>query len=261
MRRIFRTAGCAVALSCLALDGHAAIDVYFGQDVNAGIMPASFTHSLAARTAFLAAAGPVLTEGFEALATGDGLALGARAPFASPIGARIGVDNAIAEAWHFALGGRYPYTGENYLLFVGKSAQVSSLKVDFDRGVLGFGLHATDLGDFAERLTVHLLLDDGATRTIEVPHRFDDLDANASALFFGVRSDTPIARVTIENTALSAGTPYIAFDDFMVTVPPQPASLLGIPPVPEPSPGVLFATGMLTLVPVLRRLARRQGPR
>lgn len=257
MRRYFRIAGCAVALATAAVTGYCApVSTYFGQDLNAGSMPSSFTHTLTARDAFLLDAGTTLTEGFESLVTGDGFAVGDRAPFVSSLGARIGVDNAIAEAWHFSIGGRYPLAGENYLLFVGKPSQVSALIVDFSDPVRTFGFHASDVGDFAEKLGVRLLLSDGSTAVIDLPHRIDDLAANASSLFFGVRSGTPIVRATIENQALSEGTPYIAFDDFMVSAQAQPGLLPGIPAVPEPSGAALFCTGILGMYPVLRRLRR-----
>lgn len=257
MRCYSRFAGCVTALFWLSLTAQADSTVtYFGQDVASGAAPSSFLESSAARAAFLREIGGFSIEGFESRTTGDGLAIGERAPFIIAANTRLDVDNAIAEAWHFSVGGRYPYAGDNYLLFVGRSAQVSQLVFDFSKPTRAFGFHAVDAGDFAEKLSVELYFEGGATTNLAIPHLSDHTDANASAFFFGVRSDATISRIRLRNDALSDGTPYVAFDEILIGAPAQP--LATIPAIPEPPGGILWSIGMLVLLTSMRRLQRRQ---
>lgn len=237
---------------------------YFGEDINGGAAPKTFARSLAARDAFLSAIGRSATEGFESMATGDGYVAGARTPIAAVLGganAIIEVDMAQAEVWRYAIGGRYPFAGENYLLFVGNPLRQSFLDITFTRPVGAFGFSAVDAGDFAERLSLTATLVDGSRQTIGIPHVFDDPAANASAFFFGIQTAAAISGVRIENEPLSNGTPFIAFDEFVVQPPSAPniIHLPNIPAVPEaPASAMLFAGWMIVMI-ARRRDWRRQA--
>jgi hypothetical protein len=248
-------AGTALLVACSA---NAAL-TWFGEDIDGGSVPSRFADSQAARSAFLASAGFTGTESFESYTTGDGLMAGARPPFVMDFGvlsARITSGFGHVEVWEHALGGRYPVTGRNYLLMVGHPQLATFVDVAFAAPVRAFGFSATDVGDYAESLSLAVTTLRGGTTVLEIPHTRDSLDANAAVFFFGIVSDDPIASVRIANAPISAGTPIVAFDD-MIAAPAVDPDLGGFKlPVPEASMGLLMATGLGVVALRYRRRKR-----
>jgi hypothetical protein len=120
--------------------------------------------------------------------------------------------------------------------------------------VRAFGLAAVDAGEFDEHLRVTLTTASGAAETIPIPHLVDELAANASVFFVGITTDTPFTRLHIENSPVSSGTPYIAFDEFVVPLPaPAPSPLL--PAIPEPHLSILWLAGIACLMLARHRRA------
>lgn len=248
-------AGTALLFACTA---NAAL-TWFGEDLAGGAVPSRFPESQAARSAFLGSAGVTGTESFESYPTGDGLMAGARPPFAIDFGiasAQIAAGFGHVEVWEHALGGRYPVSGRNYLLMVGHPQLATFVDVAFAVPVRAFGFSATDVGDYAESLSLAVTRLRGGTTVLEIPHTRDSLDANGAVFFFGIVSDDPITAVRIANVPISAGTPIVAFDDMIVARAVDP-DLGGFKlPVPEASMGMLMATGLGVVALRYRRRKR-----
>lgn len=257
-RRIsYAVAGTALLFACST---NAAL-TWFGEDLDGGAVPARFPNVEAARSAFLASAGKTGTESFEGYTTGDGLMAGARPPFALDFGvvsAQITSGFGHVEVWEHALGGRYPVTGRNYLLMVGHPQLTTFVDLAFAAPVRAFGFSATDVGDYAESLSLAVTTLRGGTTVLDIAHARDSLDANGALFFFGVVSDDPITSVRIRNAPISAGTPIVGFDDMIVARVMDPNLGEFKLPVPEASMGVLMATG-LGVVATLRYRRRRAG--
>lgn len=238
----------AVALATVQGGGvaHAVPIVFFGQDLNTVEAQRLTAHpnSDAARTAFLANLIGVGTETFEATPNLTLAPLPLTFPGAGTAtltGDGIVLDlDALGLSAPLTLAGRYPISGMKHW----DAGDVFS--VGFSSPVAAFGFYGSDIGDFGGQVT--LTLKGAADVVLTVPSVINGV--GGSVLYFGViDTENPFTSLTFGNTAV--GFDSFGFDDMtigslaqVVTSPPPPQS---VPEIPEPSTGLLMATGVAGL--------------
>lgn len=228
-----------VAVICLPGVASAS-STFFGEDLNGGNLPPSHPNADAAQTSFLAALASYGTETFDSIQSGTvssiPLNFGWVTGTATVGTGTLGVTNVAA-------GGRYPISGANYLELVDYTytgLQVNSIVTfNFTSGqsVGGFGFYGIDIGDFGERLQVALTYTDSTQEIFQVPHTYNNNNANAGVLYFGVIGSKAISSINLQDVHVADGNyPAMGFDNFTAGAVPLPPSML------------LLGTGLLGLV-------------
>ncbi len=215
MNLMTKTGKLLLCLTLAALSAQAAAQqVFFGEDLNTGgtARLAATPNADAARDAFLARlaqagtnTGGAGTEDF------DGFSDGTTAPLPLTFGAVTatvtapsGMVTAVAPGANNG-DGRYPISDPNYW------DTDREFTIDFSSPVQGLGFYGIDMGDFQGRLSLRLTLEGGGFQDVDIAHTLGADDA--SVLYFGVVSLTPITSATFAN---STSLDVFGFDDFTV---------------------------------------------
>lgn len=139
--------------------------------------------------------------------------------------------------------GRYPVTvpvgGDQYF---DTNFALLAFTIVFSSPVDAVGFFGTDVGDFDGQLRLNLTHADNSLSQIVLPHQTSGTvgdpanNWNASLMFFGVHSTSPIKSVSLEN--LGSGYDRFGFDNLVIA---QQSTTI----VPEPSSILLAACGMV----------------
>jgi hypothetical protein len=229
--------------------------VFFGEDL--GVCPGPFPCALAipnasaAESAFLAALLDPGTEDLSAFESGDGGTLplsfvGAGMHGGTLVDPTTDQDGYVGTSQHQDRG--FPITGIPF--WKNRSEEGEGLfRVDFDEPVRAFGFYATAYSTLSEPGSTQLVLElepagGGPPLAFGIAHA--TTETPGSVFYFGVISD-PFLRATLRNASDEDGD-VIGFDDFTAATAV----------VPEPSTGLLLATGLLGLAASARRGPRRR---
>ncbi|MEC9373858.1 MAG: hypothetical protein VYC34_08440, partial [Planctomycetota bacterium] len=139
--------------------------------------------------------------------------------------------------------GRYPISGDNYLLL--EPGAGNDITITFDRPVNAIGFYGVDIGDFGGMFTTVVTKDSNGNET---PYMIGNTtgiggSTSGSVLFWGIIDvDNPFISIRLENS--SPMTDAFAFDDFTVGV---------VNVIPTPMAAGLGLLGLSGIAAIRRR--------
>lgn len=215
----------ALAVVSAATSANAAVEVYFGENLNPFGSVAG--QPVTARNGFFDRLLDTSVENFDSFVSG---ASPSSLTFTGSAGDITASFSGVGSVLSGVSGvGRFATSGANWY------ETNAGLSISFSTEVAAFGFYGTDIGDFNGQLSVTLTRASG-TETILVPHTLNA--PNASLLFFGIiDTANPFTAIQFGTTT---GDDYFGFDDLTIgdvrQVTPSPA-------VPEPGTWALLIAG------------------
>lgn len=240
----------AVAGFCIASQpAHAAIQTFFGQDLNANAsVPLNpIPNSAAAETSFLSNLSGVGTETFETLSGSAPLNLvfpGAGTATLSGTGSVVTLANQTTTNG----AGRYGITrdgGTESYYEAQASTGGGNFAITFSSAIAAFGFYGIDIGDFGGQLQLQLGFFGGGTQTLTVPSGASTPDG--SVLYYGFISNDPSQLISSIQFLDTNTSDIFAFDNMTV------GSLQQVTSAPDGGSTLALLSGSLLGLGMLRR--------